>query len=518
MESPQLQNILYVNKPAYGRILKQNATNFVDEMLGSRKEQITKAMEKPATLTDVEYFKDRLDKEDKNTLINTFLYDPIVQSGIQTRVYYVLGRQYSRNIVPKRSDVNVTKNEIDSVLKENIGSDAEIKKLRDYTYLVDEDLCKLPTKLPAYMTVSLLGGRSAGLIERASRKAKLGGIEVPEGTPLLLKPLAFNKLGIVRTDPKTWEITSVEYEDELFKGEGGNIIPKDRLLYLPYNDIYFDDEYYHYGNSILTPIIHISASQRHLNEKVFPEINKSHYAASGLIRFEGFATQDQQKVLELLDAGNLVGFQQGKVEFFPIKLDADMMGLIQQRKDSNTLIMLQTRTPSAFINYEGLTHRSALEIITDVWRETVLENDRMWFRNHMNEQWYMPLLALFLEKKSVFDIKVKIEMEFQNITFADIISKAQAALSLVSNTAYGVPIATLQEVRQMLGLPPQIKAIETTEELSKSFLQDVMAKEQERDATIAVNANRNVDDVPDLNKMDNTQFQNYLKQPQEIVR
>jgi hypothetical protein len=438
-------------------------------------------------------------------LANAFIFCGEVQQGILVRAQYILGKDFSPRLTPKRTQNNQSDEEIKVLLDKAIPPPAQMA-LDEYIYTVENDLTDFKELLEPAVVQALVGGRAGVLIERINKENPWG---FPIGTPGALKPLNFQLLGQVKIEPKTHKITRIQYNDPDFfpKEETEYFLDKNDVIYFTFSDYFVKPNEWLYGNSVIPAIMALSENNRRINEVVFPEIDENLWSGSGIFKTKGQATIDNQMMLDSLGAGRFISYDMSEIEFEQIKLDTDQVGLIAQRKENTLMILMQVRVPSMFMNFENITNRSTVEVVSEVWQNTTLEHDRDWIRRILHRDWYQPLMILKLKqtnpKINIFTLKAKMRLEFKNISFSDLPSKAHAIAELLASP--GSPI-DIMEAREWLGLPPFKRVIIQQGQQNTAQLEETVAQENESDQTKLEAENPNVSGDLDMKNADLANF------------
>lgn len=403
-------------------------------------------------------FLDPYDDQYKGRLINAFLFDPIINEAIRVRVSHLLGSAHSINFYPDTGVIYDSQLAAQQALSQ-ILTDQEQKALRDFIFKVESKICKLNTYLPSAVIQSFVGGRSALYYETAKKTNDYG---VPEGTPIAIKPLHFSYLGQVSVDPETWSLDSVEYKDNIFEklktqeqiaNSQNYYIPHDRMIYFTREDEHMTPNDYFYGKSVIQPILSCSETLRYIIEEDLPEINKSQWAGTGFFEFSGMADEDIQEVLDRIEPGLNIGFNQ-PTKYTNIPAQGNAQSLTNQLTELLQFMLVKLKVPTFLMNHEQITNRATTDTVSQIWQITTLEQDRNWLRQTLQDQWYDMLIELFTGVKA-YDRKYKIVIEFESKLFEDFLSKAQGVTLLLN-----AGVITRPEGREMLALGPIQQSIE----------------------------------------------------------
>lgn len=434
---------------------------------------------KQGQLTDDIVFTDPYSKQYKTRLANAYEFDSIVQSGINTFVHYIMGRDFDVSLYPVSRNVIKTKEDLTAAINE-VMSEQEQNDLLDFISAVD-NACDIKPFIRSALKQKFIFGRSAILIERANKRIELSSElfekGLLEGVPIALKILNSFYLSQNHYNVQTWEVESIEYDDPNWVRDPSKStdeqepLPIEDLIYFTHNDDNVSPSSWGYGLSIIQSILALSGANRQIDERVLPELNTAAYAGTGLFKFIGMSTQDMENFVDSIDPATYKATNQ-MVEFQPIKLDYDMNAILSQR-DSNTRRMAtQLRIPSILINHEDITNRATNDRTTNIWQQGDLEFARDELRDQMWKYWYRRLMEIYFPDSEFLYLKAKIIMEFKNVDFSNFFEKGIAASNLVTSG-----IMSVREARELLSLPPYPEDQQEIIDMLRPELQEMHRKE-----------------------------------------
>jgi hypothetical protein len=451
----------------------------------------------PAARILENYFEDPYPRKYKARLAQAQEFDYVVSASTDVLIQYILGRDFKATVYPISRNTLNNQQEIDQALSDE-GLDLKARdKLQTYIDKVDLN-CELKTMLKGALSQKFTYGRAALWIKRAKKDIEtypeLADFGFKEGTPTQLLPLNSYYLGQVYSDVDTWEPTGVLYEEGKIFGMDPSTNKPYKTFDMPIEDIiYFTHRNYNivpksfnYGMALLQTIMPVSEVNRRLNERVFPEINTSSWAGTGIIHFDGLNTREMDAFVQAMMApGNWKGTnQQATIETHKLPIDGQF--LLDQRNENIRQALMQLRIPSVLMNFENVTNRATTEAVLTVWQETVLEAERDALRDTMWKYWYRPLMEHYFDDgtgnpqpgKAFMYLRIKVLMEFQSIDFSSLIEKAVSIQGLVASG-----IISVREGREILKLPPfppdQEAAIDTTTKLLQQH-PDMIQKSQDQ--------------------------------------
>ena len=422
--------------------------------------------------------------------MNAYAFDYIIRTAINKRIDFVLGRAVNTSLYP--TGIRTYKSiEAAQAALGRVMTEQEQRSLLDYIDKVDW-ITRIDKKRKILMAQSMVGGRAACFIETIDKNDN--PLNLPEGTPSVLKPLTWGLLGDVKINPNTWGLKSVYYDDDIFEDPEDKDIPADRLLYWTRGDYHVLPNQYLYGMSDLQPIMALSRTTRYINEMDLPEINATQWSGSGYWNITNYAFDDVKQFLNIVQKGGRHYAFTAPIDFKEIKLTNDLQGLLKERSDNHLAMLTQLQTPAFLVSgYESITNRATADDILSVWDEGVLEGERDWLRDQMNP-YYETLIMLHTGETNIYKMKCKIILEFFKIRFESLKDKAEA-LAIMIDRGMIEP----QEGREVCGFPPIKKSLIMNQELEGDNIQDVVAREEEEQNRIFNNRNRNVETEPNDN-------------------
>jgi len=422
-----------------------------------------------------------------NRCSNAYLFDDVINSAIERLAFFTLGTSdeirsvlYPESLRPIKSELeaknaikelDIIKTGIDiagSIVSNHL-SDQEIKDFETFIHYTDKN-CKLGKFLKKNYRACHVFGRSASYIEKTP--TGIDSLKLPPDTPIGLKPLKPMYLGNVAINPDNWEIQAVEYRDPkvTFKeyidigiqqqGQSGNVpydqstqpkyLDADNLLYFVRNNnnMMKDEDDFFFGHSTIQPIMPLSEESRRLNQIVIPQINQAHWAGTGIWTFNNWTREMMNNFFDKIKPGSHIGVPQKDITFQEMNLTYDYPGLIQLRNELKKGILTAFGLPSFLMNFEEVTNRATAETVVEGFNESTIQSERSWITDILDEQWYPRLFKLFYPADEFVHIKLKMVMEFENISFESFLQKAVATVALFEKG-----MMTLTECRNLLKLP-----------------------------------------------------------------
>jgi hypothetical protein len=393
-----------------------------------------------------------------------------------------------------------------SVLNNQL-TDQEIQDIENTIHYVDYT-CNLPSIIEHNFINSYIFGRSASLIDYSTDP--IYELNIPANLPIAVKPLKSQYLGNVLLDPLSWEVQAVQYKDPKIEFleeqyvDPYSIAPKDsqgrpvnefdpappasasnwgqglgisqqrggvandpslpnngensqyRFIdsrYVLYfvknnNNMMRDEDDFYFGHSTLQSILSLSEENRRINRIVLPQLNQSHWSGSGLFSAPNWNIEQMSMLLSGFKPGGYSAINQVGLNFQEIKLTHDYIGLLQQQDYIKKRMLSVMGIPSFLMNFEDVTNRATAELVLSAFNESIIQSERSWICKILDDQWYPRILQAKFPKDQYAAIKMKVMLDFDNITFETFLEKA-AALSVLIPTG----LIKVEEARAMLKIP-----------------------------------------------------------------
>jgi len=377
---------------------------------------------------------------DKFRFEDAYRADGMVRRCINLIVKYALGRR-TKNVIDITEEFAPAAAEDRAAALNDYLSDQEQNQIITFVDSVNRKVNFHP-KVQAAFTQSKVGGRAALLIQSDA-----------QGVPENVKILNWKKLGTVYIDKDTWEFLGVGYAD-LPEGE---VYEAKHLIYFVNHDYHITPDSFLYGLSDLEPVMHVSETNRMLNEIDIKEGARSGWAPSGLIRFKSdISAEDARRFVRRFMPGTLNSTTH-EIELHQFDLKLDFNALIGARDANDRYIARVLNVPNPLIGFEAITNRATLQSILEAWQDSDLANDRTMLQNVLEPQWLNKLLAIKYSQikklKEPIGLKgyssllpVKIKLEFENITFNTLEELAKAVVPLREHN-----LITTKKAAQILG-------------------------------------------------------------------
>ena len=285
-------------------------------------------------------------------------------------------------------------------------------------------------------------GRSALLIEegydpnKPSTKVKsaIDTEYIPDASyPSSLYPLNSKLLGNVYCEKKHNGLAYVEYNSNEATDYNNKIFyePKD-MIYFTNFDYHISPNTLYYGLSEIEAVKDISETNRVLDEEDFKEWARSLWA--GIILFTMPNLQNSTEVENLLS-----NYNPGKPVAITADIKAEMLKIADGLGDGIELHIQNDRriaraigVPSMVLGWEDVTNRATTQFILHAWKESFIEQERIWLKDIVQKQWINPLMskAMNIDIEEVEDLDVKITLEFVEYNFDTFSQNVDAWLPL----------------------------------------------------------------------------------------
>ena len=437
------------------------------------------------TLNDPKRFVSVYNDAYNNRLANAWEFDYTLRAGLNRLVFFILGKTDSikttlyPNIREQIQSEYQAKNELSKVkilrrageaATEALGSQfTEQEQIALQEYIDNTDrVTRLYPNLYKPIKSAYVFGRSGMWIERTPDP--ILDLNIPAGSPVGLKPLNSRYLGQVKINQTNWNITDVEYKDpsavmetvgnpiadninseskpQKSSEEGVNWLPISDLIYFTRDDDNIVNDSLHYGLSTLQPILALSEENRRINQRVMPELNESQWCGSALWTFPGWSEADINRFLSTIKPGKNITVNSPDVSVQEVSLKFDYPSLLNTRESNEKKILAMIGLPDFLLNIREASAQknSGDELIA--FQEGILEFERAWIRDVLDEYWYRRLLQAYFPQDQYIHIKLKVVTAFKNISFESFFEKALALETLVSNK-----LMTPKEARELLSLP-----------------------------------------------------------------
>lgn len=311
---------------------------------------------------------------------------------------------------------------------ESIMSNAEYNKAKDKIDNLNRKL-NFRFKVRGAFILCKGFGRSALLKDLLAPDDENPEIKLPTS----LYPLNSTLLGNIYIDRKTKEIAYVEYHTDNSESKDHKVFyePSD-LIYFANRDYNLSPNTYGYGYSDIEPIKDISETNRIYDEEDLKEIAKALWSAYLILRFPDGANQGEvQNFLDNFDPGKPLATTMDVVPQL-IQVAHEMQSIIEGRNQNDRRILRAAGIPSYILGFEDITNRSVAQFVTNAYKETLIEQERIFVKDVVERDWLLPLWSMLVNvsEEELKKQKPKITMEFEEYIFDTFEQRVGAYLPL----------------------------------------------------------------------------------------
>lgn len=412
--------------------------------------------------TDVISLKDPYSLVHKRMFESSYRGDGTVSGCVDGKVRFTLG-QRTKTVVDITQEFTASESEERQQAVSDLSENPEAQKLLT---MVDEihRKCHFHQHLFAAMTQSMVGGRSAIMIEKDTQRL-----------PARLKLLNWQKLGRVFVDKSTWEFLGVEYEDRTLKDEKGPLTA-DEIIYLPRRNYHITPDSLYYGTSDLESVVHLSETNRLIDQIDTKEIARAMWAPFTIVYVPPDTDDQTLSDIQKDFYPGTVNFTTSDIKAETLQQKVDIAGIVQLRESNERRIVRNLRIPSFVAGFEEITNRATAEEVMLAWTNSELATERTWLRDFVEPQWLDPMVEVVfgdefitetLGKISIQRREFKLKLEFENVELETLKDKSEALLPM-----YDRHLVTPEKMLEMTGMGDQ------TEEVRKR-MEEMQAKEEE---------------------------------------
>jgi hypothetical protein len=150
----------------------------------------------------------------------------------------------------------------------------------------------------------------------------------------------------------------------------------------------------------------------------------------------------------------------------PLQIAHELNDLIELRTQQDKRILRNMGVPSFALGFETDANRATAQFVLHAWKESFVDQERMWLKDIVQAQWIVPLWAkaLNMSEDEVYDLDAKLTAEFIDYNFDTFSENVDAWLPLVQNGYVSV-----QDFLDKIGQPELAeKYKELKKELSKT--------------------------------------------------
>lgn len=410
-----------------------------------------------------EKFKPIYGSEFKKLLWDMYINDYIAGEAVDIKSYAAYANQLQPTLMPIGNKDYESEDDLRTALDDTGYDEKERKELLDFIQTVNVNT-GMEWFQQYLATQSMVGGVAGLFVETFTKPVsipigkdeKKGSIEIPVGTPAMLKPLHWSYFDQVRVNEKSWAFEEVRYTDfENFASNSPVFVPARNLIYITRNDKMVTPNNLYYGLSDYHSILKLSNIIRQAEEVDFPEIVTSFWAGSGIFKFKNMNVDEMDKFMQSVGPALYRGFN-SQIDFMPANLKHDGWFLITLIQTIISHMLMKLRIPEFMYAGSGKnTSRKDVEMQMNFFRDIVLAKERWNMDHFLNDQWYGELISLWTKETDPLKRKFRVVQNYAPLNFEDILAKANSLELLVRR--YFIDI---HEGRRYLGLKPFNKNID----------------------------------------------------------
>ena len=341
--------------------------------------------------------------------IDGYHNDGTLRVMVDKRTDFMLGNRPKYSVDPNEDVLvdDLTETALEAVMKES-----EVKELKLKTNKINKRV-NFHERLTSLVKQQFVVGRSAGGIERVINE------EFPTfGEPMSLKILNPLRLKSPKVNTKTWALEGIFYD--FGEPDKSNVlIPKNNLLPLWHNDNNLYDNTLYTGMSAVWPILSLAQANTYINDEDIPESAKSLWAKFGFVYVGDKNADSMAKFEKNAKVGTLMYHNNPMLDAKIFDLKQDIRELTDVRMANMKAMCIMFGFPM-FLLFEDSANFATAKEVMQGYKAGVLERDRAWLRNFLEEYWYDPILAdhLLLDNlDDLLDAKIKIKAAFDDVNF-----------------------------------------------------------------------------------------------------
>ena len=207
--------------------------------------------------------------------------------------------------------------------------------------------------------------------------------------------------------------------------------PED-LVYFTNFDIGLSPNSLGYGYSELEPIKDIGETNRVINEEDNKEFARSLWAGNLLFKLPNMKNATEvENLLSNFDPGKPVAIT-SDITTEQLERPNDLQAVTELNIQNDRRILRSTEVPTPTF-FEDITNRATVQFILHAYKETHVEQERIWLKDIIEPQWIYPIWAkeLGYEPEQMEELDAKLTLEFVEYNFDTFSQKIEAWLPLV---------------------------------------------------------------------------------------
>jgi hypothetical protein len=259
-------------------------------------------------------------------------------------------------------------------------------------------------------------------------------IDSPDEHPTSLCLLYSQLLGNVYNDKKNpGKISYIEYNTNQNSDYNNKIFYEpDDLVYFTNFDVGLTANSLGFGLSEIESIKDIGETNRVINEEDNKEFARSLWAGNVIFKLPNLHNATEvETLLTNYDPGKPVAIT-SDITAEPIERPHDLQAVTELniQNDRRELRAVQMPQPLFF---EDVTNRATVKFILQAYKETSVEQERIWLKDIIEPQFIYPIWAkeLAYDEATMADLDAKLTLEFEEYNFDSFPEKVEAWLPIV---------------------------------------------------------------------------------------
>jgi len=248
-------------------------------------------------------------------------------------------------------------------------------------------------------------------------------VDSPDDYPQCLYPLNSKLMGNVFLDKRNNQIAYLEYNSNDTSDYNNKIYYEpDDLIYFTNFDYNISPNTLGYGLSEIESIKDIGETNRVINEEDNKEFARLLWAGNILFTLPNLHNSTEvENLLTNYDPGKPVAIT-SDIGATPLETPQHLAEVTDLNIQNDRRILRGTSIPQPLF-FEDVTNRATVQFILHAWKESFVEQQRIWFKDIVEKQWILPIWMNELgitdmEEMEALDAKLTIEfIEYNFDTF-----------------------------------------------------------------------------------------------------
>jgi hypothetical protein len=348
--------------------------------------------------------------------------EPMTRSALRKQANYTFAKGIKTVLDTMYDDFETTEKKAEAV--QSIMSKQEYIKAKQVVDKVSKR-CNTRFWFKAGSINAKTFGRSALLKEYVGSK---------DGHPTSLCLLYSKLLGDVynyKNEPS--KIAYIEYNTNQEDKYNNKIYyqPED-LVYFTNFDIGLSPNTIGYGYSEIEPIKDIGETNRVINEEDNKEFARQGWAGNVLLKIPNMKNATEvENLLSNWEPGRAIAIT-SDITAEPLERPNNLADVTELNIQNDRRILRSTEVPTPTF-FEDVTNRATVQFILHAYKETHVEQERIWLKDIIEPQWIYPIWAKELNKtpEEMAELDAKLTLEFIEYNFDTFEQKVNVWLPIV---------------------------------------------------------------------------------------